>query len=82
MYMRKCPTKCSGSASSRQHDLTTGQLAKLSLSAKQAIEASSAKASRCSYCGCVYLFEPASSKRLGTLDGGVTGPGWVSSTYP
>jgi hypothetical protein len=81
MYMRKCPTKCSGSNSIRQHDLTTGQLAKLSLSAQQAIELSSAQASRCSYCGCVYLFELAGSKRLGTLNG-ITGLGWVSSGYP
>ena len=80
--MNKCPDKCSGGDSSRQKILTDGQKMQLSESAQKVIEESTGNAYRCNYCGCVYLSEILDSRKLGDLDGGVTGQGWKSSNYP
>lgn len=74
--MNKCPDRCSGGDSTRQHELTDGQFAKLSAAAQQKIEASSSKAYRCNYCGCVYLNGISGSRKLGDLNSGVMGEGW------
>ena len=80
--MTKCPDKCSGGNTSRQHNLTDNQILRLSESAKKEIANSSSRVFRCNYCGCVYIDEHTSSRKLGDLDGGVTGQGWKSSKYP
>ena len=80
--MKVCPDQCSGGRPDRQHQLTEGQLAKLSEAAREAIKASRGTVYRCNYCGCVYLREVSGTTKLGDLDGGVTGEGWNSSIYP
>lgn len=76
-----CPTKCSGGDSTRQHPLSDGQLAKLSANARVKIE-SARGAMRCSYCGCVHVDHDGKRLSLGSLDGGLTCAGWVSTKYP
>lgn len=66
----------------RQNQLSEGQLAELSESAKTRISESKGSPYRCNYCGCVYLRELSRYIKLGDLDGGVTGQGWKSATYP
>ena len=79
--MKVCPDQCSGGTPNRQHQLTEGQLTKLSEAARVAVKSSAGSAYRCNYCGCVYL-RGASTTKLGDLDGGITGEGWTSSIYP
>lgn len=79
---RTCPNKCSGSEYTKQHDLTEGLFNNISLAAQQVIKESSAQASRCHHCGCVYLYESTGSQRLGTLKGIADPLGWKSSLYP
>lgn len=79
--MNKCPTDCSGGNSTRQHELTEGQLKKLSESAKAAVAESKGRAYRCNYCGCVYISELSGTRKLGSLDNGVLGEGWHSKNY-
>lgn len=76
-----CPTKCSGGDPTRQHPLSENQLDRLSAEARKRIE-SSGGAMRCNYCGCVHVDRNGKRSSLGSLDGGVTGAGWVSATYP
>ena len=80
--LNECPDRCSGRESSRQRPLTAGELARLSVSARDVVSASSGSPYICRYCGCVYVSEAMSNLRLGTLDGGVTGPGWHSRIFP
>lgn len=80
--MNRCPDHCSGGNHSRQHELNNNQYAQLSDSAKNEISITKGKAYRCSYCGCVYLEEKDGNRKLGDLDGGMTGEGWASLQYP
>ena len=80
--MNKCPDNCSGGSASRQHDLTDNQVSSLSEAAQKEITSSPGRVFRCNYCGCVYIDEYTSNRKLGDLDGGVTGEGWKSSKYP
>lgn len=79
--MNKCPKKCSGGNSTRQYELTEGQLKQISESAKLAINASRRPAYRCSYCGCVYINESSGARSLGSLNNAILGEGWHSRTY-
>lgn len=75
--MIKCPDRCSGGDPGRQYSLTDGQFKRLSESAQDAVKKSSGQVCRCSYCGCIYFIELHGARKLGILDGDVTGDGWV-----
>ena len=64
---------CRGGTADKQNKLGEGQIAKLSETAREALNGN-AGADRCSYCGCVY-FSP-SRRILGFLDNYIRGDGW------
>lgn len=78
-FNRTCPNKCSGKDYNRQHDLTDGIFKRLPSSAQEVIRTSPDQATRCSYCGCVYLYSYEGSQRLGTFE---VIEGWKSNKYP
>lgn len=69
-----CPRNCSGGGANRQSALSESQLMRLSVDARKRIE-EAAGAMRCSYCGCVHIADGDAREAIGTLDGGVSGPG-------
>lgn len=78
-----CPAMdCGGGSSGRQHPVSRGQtsaiLDHLSSEAAGALAERLKAASRCSYCGCVYIrsWTPETRTVLGYWDNGVLGPGW------
>jgi hypothetical protein len=79
----QCPDQCAKhSAQYRKHDLSEGQLNRLSSSAREMIGTETGTAKRCSYSGCVSIEKYTHSIRLGKLDSGVLGDGWNSAEYP
>lgn len=75
MKDERCPGGCAGGSAARQHSLSSAQLTRLPEPVQAVIASASSGATRCNYCGCVYL---GSGRTLGWLDGGVHGAGWVA----
>ena len=72
---RGCPDKCA--AATDEQDITANEFEHLSDKARQEILHSCGRALICVYCGCVYIRERISIRRLGILKAG-----WHSELFP
>lgn len=71
-----CPAAdCSGGRPQRQHQITDGQLERISGDARATVEARPASVYRCNYCGAVYVRDER-PRLLGYLDNEIIGKGW------
>ena len=76
----RCPYECAGSGKASQRPLTPGEFARLSDSARHAIDTTLGQARICDNCWCVHLREAHANVPLGILDG-TPGPGWHSGNF-
>jgi hypothetical protein len=72
---RGCPDKCA--VATDEQDLTAHELEHLSSKAQQEILRSPGRALICAYCGCVFIREQISVRRLGIFKAG-----WHSELFP
>ena len=72
---RGCPDKCAGATDER--DLTANEFEHLSYKARQEILRSLGRALICAYCGCIFIREQSSIRRLGIFKAG-----WHSELFP
>ena len=73
-----CPSQdCSGGKADRQNEITDGQLNHIPHDIKEIIQ-KHGTASRCNYCGCVYIKDISKDTiiKLGFLDNSMYGEGW------
>lgn len=86
-----CPSmECSGGRSGSQHSVSPGQAAAILENTNEPDGAAGSlgerlrTASRCSYCGCVYVrsWVPEERTILGFWDNGVGAPGWHGRRLP
>lgn len=71
-----CPLEdCSGGSAHRQHSVSDAIIDNITGEAQRLLRARKQSATRCSYCGAVYVRDGANTV-LGKYDSGVLGQGW------